>query len=122
MTFLANRIAEIDRIPVVTDDPIFQPLLSSTQLKKYSGQRDLGETLASIVIESVVPENLESIPMSKIVSFREKYSDERHNFYNEINRLTKDLRGVESNSVLKDCLAARKKDIEISVKNLTKSF
>lgn len=122
MTCLANYLAKMDNLPVVTDDPIFQPLIRGIQLDRYKGSKDIGETLASMVIQSVVPENIEAIPVAKIIKFREKYDDERHLFYNEINKLVKDLETVDRQTTLKDCLAAKKKDIEIAVKNLDKSF
>lgn len=122
MTCLANYLAQKENLPVVTDDPIFQPLIRGIQLDRYKGNKDIGETLASMVIQSVVPENIENIPIAKIIKFRHKYEDERHLFYNEINKLVKDLESVDRQSTLKDCLEAKKKDIDIAVNNLDKSF
>ncbi len=122
MSCLANQMAQKDNIPVVTDDPIFQPFIKDIQAEKYKGGNDVGQVLASLVIQSVVPENIEVIPISKIIKFRESYEDERHLFYNEINKLVKDLEMVDSKTALYDCLEAKKKDIKIAVKNLDKSF
>jgi hypothetical protein len=122
MTCLANDLARLGKVPVVTDNPVFQPLIRGIQMDNYKGNTDVGETLASMVIKSVVPENIEAIPVSKIIKFREKYDDERHLFYNEINKLVKDLETVDRQTTLMDCLEAKRKDIEIAVNNLNKSF
>src|SRR4051812_31766568 len=62
MTCLSNFLASLKHLPIVTDDPLFLPLIRGIQLDQYKGLPDLGETLASLVIESVVPENIDSIP------------------------------------------------------------
>ncbi|HEY4325370.1 MAG TPA: DUF6236 family protein [Mucilaginibacter sp.] len=122
MTFLANYLASLDQIPVVTDDPAFQPLIRGIQVDRYQGVNDVGEILASMVIQSVIPENIEDIPAKKIIMFREKYGDERYLFYEEINKLVKDLEMVDRQSTLKDVLESKKKGIDIAVKNLEMSF
>ena len=122
MTFLANALAKEDQIPIVTDEPEFQPLIRGIQLDRYRGNRDVGETLASMVIESVVPENIENIPVEKIIKIRTDYKDERRQFYNEINKLVKDLESVDKESVLIEALEEKKKDIELAVRNIKMSY
>jgi len=122
MACLANSLAQKQMLPVVTDNPAFQPLIRGVQLQKYKGQQDISHSLASMVIRSVVPEKIANIPIKKIIQFREKHNDERHLFYNEINKLVKDLGQVDNEDALKDCLEQRKRDIEIAVKGLKKSF
>lgn len=122
MTCLANEIAEKDSLPIVTDDLEYQPLIRGFQLDEFRGYMDVGETLAAMVIQSVIPQDIENISIAQILRLRKDYEDERHLFYNEINKLVKDLETVDSESVLKDALEARKKDIDIAVKTLDNTF
>jgi hypothetical protein len=122
MTFLANRLAEKRNIPVVTDNPIFQPLLRGFQREHLRPTGDVAETLASLVINSSIPEDIQNLPISKIVKFRESYDDERHLFYKGINNLVEELRKVDSPDVLKECIESKQKDIEIAVDNLDRVY
>jgi len=126
MSYLANEMAKHDYLPVVTDDPIFEPLIRSAQIGTkediVQGQIDTGLLLATLAIESVVPENIGDIPIKKILEFRKNHSDEQHLFYNKINELVKDLRTVDNPTALTDMLNARKKDIELGVKDLRRAM
>jgi hypothetical protein len=125
MTFLANAIANDKQLPLVTDDPVFQPLIryiQNNRIDTRSENMDIGQILGSMVIETVVPENIEAIPIEKIMKFRKKYNDERHIFYKEINGLVKDLEGIDNQTTLKECLEFKRKDVEIAVKNLNRAF
>ena len=118
MTFLANYLAKKRRLPVVTDNPLFQPFLQPFEETDYENRLDVGEALAALVIESVVPEDIENIPIKKILEFRNKYDDERHLFYNEINNLAEELKSIEHPQALQDCLEHKKKSIVLAVNNL----
>lgn len=65
MTHLANRMAEIRGLPIVTDDSTYQPLIRGIQFDHYSDSSDRGHALASLVIETSVPEKIENIPVKK---------------------------------------------------------
>jgi hypothetical protein len=119
MTFLANAMATEFNLPIVTDSPVFQPLIRNAQM---GGLTDKGQALASMVITTAIPDNIKKIPVEKIIHFREKHQDERHLFYNEINKIVKDLEKVDNKSALEDCLHARKKDVFLAVQNLDRSF
>jgi hypothetical protein len=122
MTCLSNHLASLKHLPVVTDDPLFLPLIRGVQLDQYKGSPDLGETLASLVIESVVPENINSIPIKKVIEFRRIHKAERHEFYHAVEKLVSDLKEVNDTTALKDMLADRKTTIENAVRNLKNSY
>jgi hypothetical protein len=122
MTFLANFIAEQDHLPLVTDNPIFQPLITSSQLEQIPTRGDIGQTLASMVIKAAVPVDVANIPAKRIIAFRKKFDDQRHLFYNEINKLVKDLQGIENADALKDSLEHKQKDIALAVKDLQRAY
>jgi hypothetical protein len=121
MTTLANTIAGERQIPMVTDDPAFQPLIQGLQEKPIRVE-DTGFQLASIVIKSVVPKDIDNIPVKKIIEFRERYSDERHLFYYEVNKLVKDAGGIQNQETLEYFLRERDKDIRIAVRNLERAM
>jgi hypothetical protein len=122
MTCLANHLAAKARIPVVTDDPAFQPLIRAIQIDRFPGNTDIGESLASMVIRSSVPKDLDNIPISKIIEFRKRYDGERTLFYNEVNKLVKDLETIDSEDALEEALDTRRKEIDHAVENLDKAF
>jgi len=122
MTFLANEIAIKEYLPIVTDDPIFQPLIRGAQKDEISNevkpQGEIGHMLASLLIESVVPVNIESVSIKKIMHFRKKHNAEQHQFYHAINELVQGLEVVDNSTALDMMLRDKKKDVEQAVKDL----
>jgi len=121
MSRLANCIATRKSLPVVSDDPNFQTIVREAQKERIISE-DIGETLASMVIQSVVPKNIGRIPVNKIIEFRNKYKDERHQFYININDLVKDLYKIEDEQSLKDALHFRKSHIDRATKDIEGIF
>ncbi len=122
MTHLANKIAEERGLPIVTDDSAYQPLIRGIQLDRYPDRTDKGHALASLVVETAVPENIESISVKKIIDFRKKHDAERHGFYKGVMTIAKDIPRIEDYDSLQDCLNHHKKTIENAVNNLKLSF
>ncbi|MCP4985131.1 MAG: hypothetical protein GY928_03385 [Colwellia sp.] len=122
MAHLANKIAEERGLPIVTDDSAYQPLIRGIQLDRYPDRTDKGHALASLVIETAVPENIESISVNKIIEFRKIHNAERHEFYEGVRAIAKDIPRIEDHDSLQDCLNHHKKTIENAVNNLKFSF
>jgi hypothetical protein len=114
MTFLANRMAERRGLPVVTDDPSLQPLLRDFQ-SDTSREPDSAFALASLVIETAIPVNLDQISVQQIVDFREFSEFDRLRFYEALREFSKDVQLVEDSNALKDLLAHKQKIINDSV-------
>ncbi|WP_264550236.1 DUF6236 family protein [Flavobacterium sp. N2820] len=120
MSRLANCIATHKSLPIVSDDLNFQTIVREAQ--KDRNISDISETLATMVIQSVVPKNIENISTKKIIEFRNKYRDERQQFYLNINDLVKDLYKIEDEQSLKDALHFRKQHIERATKDIEGVF
>lgn len=138
MRALAERMAAERALPIVTDKPLYQSLLYQAGFvqadegsgKKKKGiirggdkrQDDSGFSLASVVINTVVPRSIHQVPIEKIIKFRRRHNDERRNFYNEVNRLSQDLSGVSEPQSLEACINQRHRAITQSVNNLRMSL
>ncbi|MFL9835388.1 DUF6236 family protein [Chryseobacterium terrae] len=116
MSRLANCIATSKSLPIVSDDPNFQIIVREAQKEKVTN--DLSETLASMVIQSVIPKNIEAITSKQIIEFRNNYKDERQQFYLNINSLVKDLYQIQDEQSLKDALHFRKDAIGRATKDI----
>ncbi len=110
MSRLANHIAEKKSLPIITDDTNFQIIAKEAQ-RDLVITDNLGEVLASMVIQSVIPRNMESITPKQIVRFRNDYNDERQEFYSKINELVTDLYQIEDEQSLRDALNFKKDEI-----------
>lgn len=116
MSRLANCIATNKSLPIVSDDPNFQSIVREVQREKVFN--DISETLASMVIQSVIPRNFEAITSKQIIDFRKNYKDERQQFYLNINELVKDLYKIQDEQSLKDVLHFKKDAIERATKDI----
>lgn len=116
MSRLANCIATHKSMPIVSDDPNFQSIVREVQKEKVNS--DISETLASMVVQSVVPKNFASLTTKQIIKFRNNYKDERQQFYLNINELVKDLYEIEDEQSLKDALHFKKDEIDRATKDL----
>src|SRR5437762_6320051 len=120
MTFLAERIAERRLLPVVTDDPQFQSLVTHFEFDRkepnYEGRginfNDPSYALASVVIRTAMPHRLESIPMDKIIAFRKIHDSERRRFYEAVENLTSEIPPIADEHALAELIDHHKKNIE----------
>jgi len=124
MTCLANKMAENRELPIVTDDPVYQPLIRSFQHDRYTWRqrKDTGHSLASLVIRTAIPKNIESVSIQKIVEFRQKHDDERHRFYEAICSLAEDIPEINEPDAFRDCLDYHKRTIDEAIKDLKLSL
>jgi hypothetical protein len=120
MTYLANHISGRRHSPVVTDNPFFHPLLGG--MAGEAGRADPSSMLASLVIRTAVPEPLQDLPVSKIKQFRKDHANQRLLFYEEINNLVKDLKGVTDQDTLKYVIRNKERKVSIATDNLARSY
>jgi len=71
-----------------------------------------------MVIQSVIPKNIEAITTKQIIRFRRDYKDERQQFYLNINALVQDLYKIQDEQSLKDALNFRKDSIDRATKDI----
>lgn len=117
MSRLANLIASEKSLPLISDDINFQIIAREAQKDRIITD-DLGESLASMVIQSVIPKNINDISVDKITKFRKEFKDERQEFYVRINELVKDLYKIEDEQSLKDALHFKHEEIIRSTKRI----
>jgi Family of unknown function (DUF6236) len=77
--------------PVKTRDRTFRENLVKTLAQSPPGPTDVLETMGSVSLTYAVPASPQSLPVSKIVGFRERYADERRLFQLEIENLVSNL-------------------------------
>jgi hypothetical protein len=123
MTYLANEMAEKRGLPIVTDDPVYQPLIRGIQqVRSRLKREDTGHALASLVIKTAIPRDIRAVSVQKIIEFRRKHDDERHRFYVAMRGLAKDIPTIQDPDALSDCLNHHKKTVDEAVKDLKLSF
>ena len=122
MTYLANHMAGERHLPLVTDDPDFQLLIRGMQSVPHEAWEDKGPLLASMVIETVVPRNLDEISASQIIQFRRQFKDERTMFYDEIGALVSEMELMDHPLAIQDCLARKHEAVLRATKNLERSY
>lgn len=123
MIFLAKKMAGERSLSIVTDDPVYQPLIHhpispDLQPETSEAKMDKGFVLASFVIESVAPKDIKSVTIDQIIKFREEHDAERRNFRGKVIDLAKDLDKVDHPEAIKDYLNDRQKVINDGVNAL----
>lgn len=116
MTFLAKSISDKRSLPLVTDTEEF---FSASTAFNLADDRNYGEEfkykIGNLLISSVVPKNINSITIDKILEIREKYSEERINFFNSITELSQNIPDIDNELVLLEAL----RHYESTLKNQT---
>lgn len=123
MTFFAKTISKRTLMPVVTDVELlfsasmkFEPIINSD----YKGEFEY--RLGNLLIETVVPKKINNVSIDKIMDIREKYSDERTTFFNEISNLTNSIPDIDNASALNDALDYHSKLILKETKNIERLY
>ncbi len=123
MIFLAKKMAGERSLSIVTDDPTYQPLVhhsisADLQSEMNEAKLDKGFVLASFVIESVAPKDINSVTIDQIISFRKKHNTERRYFRSKVIELAKDLDTIDHPDAINDYLNDRQNTINDGVKAL----
>jgi hypothetical protein len=92
MTTLAERIAEKQGVPIISDTVGYQNIIRALQFDWSNEIRlDIGYLLGSVVIKTVVPENIGAVSVEKIIEIRDNHQSERVRFYEKIQDLISDM-------------------------------
>jgi hypothetical protein len=117
MLFLAAHMA--GKRPLVSDNSVYQSLLFRKP-EPEGGKRHLrtdGFRLATAVIESVVPADLENVPLDKLLRLRTESFADRQRFQDRMSELGKELAGAKSEDEFQDTIerVGRKVRDEVAV-------
>lgn len=123
MTYFAKSISKNKSLPIVTD--VEQSFSASLYFESpinsdYNNQFEY--KLGNLLIETVVPKNINDVPLEKILDIRRKYDDERTAFFNEISNLSNSITGLDNGSALKDALNQHSKIILKETKHLEQLY
>lgn len=119
MTYLAKSISNEKSIPIVTDRAEF---LTSSIFEEIGYKHKFKEQLGYLIIDSVVPKNINNVTMEQLIQIRKKYDDQRVVFFDEINKLSSVLPSMDNKSQLKDALNYHNKLLKKQTKELKKVF
>src|SRR5712691_3313829 len=94
MLFLANRMAGHRQL--VSDSSVYQSLMyvPLEESREAARKDDREFRLATAVLHTVVPENLEEVKLDVLLRLRSDLSDQRRRFQDRIASLAKDLQSV----------------------------
>ncbi|MCT4123975.1 DUF6236 family protein [Elizabethkingia anophelis] len=123
MTYFAKSISKNKSLPIVTDiEKSFSASLhfESSINSDYKDQFEY--KLGNLVIDSIVPKNINDVPLDKILEIRNKYDGERTSFFNEISNLSNSIAGIDNADALKDALNLHSKLIIKETKDLEKLY
>lgn len=103
MLFLARHMAK--NRPIVTDNAVYQALLH-TPVERDLGPAplDKGLLLASAILRTVVPLNIETVPIEDLIKFREDHTGERNAFYNTISQMASNLGSIQDPKELQEAI------------------
>lgn len=123
MTYFAKSISKNNSLPIVTDIELsfsvsiyFESPINSD----YNNQFEY--KLGNLLIETIVPKNINNVSLDKILEIRRKYDGERVAFFNEISNLSNAIIGLDNANSLNDALHHHSKLILNETKNLEKLY
>lgn len=123
MTYFAKSISKNKSLPIVTDvEQSFSASLYFESPINSDHNNQFEYKLGNLLIETIVPKNINDVPLDKILDIRRKYDDERTAFFNEISNLSNSITGLDNGSALKDALNLHSKIILKETQNLEKLY
>lgn len=123
MTYFAKTISNKNSLPIVTD--IEQSFCASIQYepKIFSDYNvEFEYRLGNLMIETVVPKNINNVSIEKILNIRNKYDLERTAYFVEISNLAKSISTIDNDGALKDALNQKSRLIKRNVDNLRQLY
>ncbi|MGJ5816314.1 hypothetical protein [Paludibaculum fermentans] len=117
MTFLAKHMA--GHRPILTDNPAFQTA-DYVPLPPEGGgpHSDVGFVLATAVMRTALPVDIQSIPISDLIQFREDHTPERAAFYDAISNLARDLQVLRPGHELEKAIEHHNSVLQLKIKAL----
>lgn len=123
MSYLAKSISNEHSLPLVTDtEQFFSTSIAFDEKKIRHYKEEFEYKLGNLLIASFVPKDINSVPIDKIIELREKYSEERVNFFNSITELSQNISEIDNKSALSDALRHYKNTLENQAMQLKSAF
>ncbi|CAA6821724.1 MAG: Unknown protein [uncultured Sulfurovum sp.] len=119
MTHLAKVISIVNSIPIVTDKV---ENITPIEVDTFRYREEFKEQLGYLLIDSVVPKNINNVTIEQLINIRLKYDDQRIAFFDEVNNLSRLLPTIDNKSMLKDALHYHNKLLIKQTKELKKVF
>jgi hypothetical protein len=105
MTYFAKSISKNKSLPIVTDGEQSFSTSLYFESKTHSDYKNQFEyKLGNLLIETILPKNINDVPLDKILHIRNKYDGERTAFFNEISNLSNSITDLDNGSALEDAL------------------
>jgi hypothetical protein len=111
MIFLSSEIAAQNRLGLLTN---LSPAWTTQEFINYDGnynqtlhgdeyhQESSNRSLVGVYLTDFIPNNLDTIPFSEIIAFRDEYQQERFNFLGAQSRFIEELQKIKDPLVFKD--------------------
>ena len=123
MTYFAKSISMHNSLPIVTDVEQSFSAAMHFESKVNSDYRSQFEyRLGNLLIQTVVPKNINDVPLDKLLEIRRKYDEERTAFFNEVSALSNSISAVDNGNALTDALNHHSKLIIKETNNLEKLY
>ena len=117
MTYLAKSISKDKSIPIVTDTTDYY---INNNTNNYHNRFE--EKLGCLLIDVVMPKNINNVTMEQLINIKNKYDDQRLNFFNKVNELSSTIPNIDNKSALEDALNHYLKTLANDIKNLKKIY
>ena len=123
MTYFAKSISKNKSLPIVTDvEQSFSTSLYFESPINSDYKHQFEYKLGNLLIETIVPKNINKVPLEQILEIRNKYDGERAAFFNEISNLSNSITEIDNSSALKDALNQHSKIIFKETKHLEQLY
>lgn len=123
MTYFAKSISKNKSLPIVTDvEQSFSTSLYFESPINSDYKNQFEYKLGNLLIETIVPKNINDVPLDKILNVRRKYDSERTAFFNEISNLSNSISDIDNGSALHDALNHHSRIILKETKNLEELY
>ncbi len=120
MLFLARRMANYRNL--ISDSSVYQSLLHQKAPAPGGGADYIGDgeyRLATAVLKTVIPTNLELIPIDRLLRVRDDLGAQRRRFQDKISALASDLDHIDSEERLGSALEKHQRKLEDEYQELT---
>ncbi len=125
MFYLANSMAEKRGLAKITDS---KEAWTASYYFDYDGavdgdvDFDTNKQIVTLMLRDFIPGNIKDIPTNSIISFREKYRDERRRFIESVKTFVTKISDIDDPQIVRDTINEYKKDIVSSIKDFRGSL
>jgi len=125
MTYLATKIAQKDKLQVVSDSDAAWTALTyyrTGEIETEGPEDEQPFALAALMIGNYVPANITDITPDALLAFRRKYKDERRNFMRAIKSAANQIANCHDATVAAEVRREIEKDVETSMTDFKNSM